>query len=94
MTKSDLKDRVKSLVGTRPAGMHTIKEVIKLVVKYTGQVCSDDVRFYVKKFDPSPAVIGTAFRHLVKDGVIKKTGTKPTDIKSSKGRDIAVFQSC
>jgi hypothetical protein len=93
MTQNDLKDKIQSFVGTRSAGMHMVKEVIKLIVKYTGEVCSDDVRFYVKSFDPSPAVIGTAFRQLVKEGTITKCGTKPTDIKSSKGRDIAVFKS-
>lgn len=92
MATNELKKRIKTLVGNVPADIWTVKTVIKLILQYTGQVSSDDVRFYIKEFRPSPAIVGTAFRQLVNDGVLKKTGTKKTDIKSSKGRDIAVFQ--
>ena len=88
---SELKDEVKKLVGNEPANVHTVKEVIKAVLRYTGEVSSDDVRFYVNKFDPSTMVIGNAFRSLISDGVLSKKGTKKTDLKSSKSRDIAVY---
>ena len=88
---SELKDEVKKLVGNEPANVHTVKEVIKVVLRYTGEVSSDDVRFYVKRFDPSTMIIGNAFRSLVSDGVLAKKGTKKTDLKSSKSRDIAVY---
>lgn len=88
---SELKDEVRKAVGSIPANIHTVKEVIKIILRYTGEVSSDDVRFYVSQFDPSTMVIGNAFRTLVSDGILKKKGFKKTDLKSSKGRDIAVY---
>lgn len=88
---SELKDEVRKAVGDKPANIHTVKEVIKIILRYTGEVSSDDVRFYVNEFDPSTMVIGSAFRALVGDGIIQKSGHKKTDLKSSKGRDIAVY---
>lgn len=88
---SELKDEVRKAVGNRPASSYVVKEVIKIILRYTGEVSSDDVRFYVSEFDPSTMVIGTAFKALVNDGILKKKGFKKTDLKSSKGRDIAVY---
>ena len=70
---------------------HITKEVIKLILMHTGKVSSDDVRFYVSKFDPSAAVIGMAFKALVEEGVLAKKDRQPTDVKSSKSREIIVY---
>lgn len=88
---SELRDEVRKIVGDGPANVHTVKEVIKIVLQHTGEVSSDDVRFYVNRFDPSTMIIGNAFRSLVASGVLEKKGTKKTDLKSSKSRDIAVY---
>jgi hypothetical protein len=88
---TELKDQIASLVGSAPADTWVVKQVIRKIVQHTGQVTSDDVRFYVKEFKPSSMVVGSAFRQLVQDGFLEKKGTKKTDIRSSKGRDIAVY---
>lgn len=88
----ELRERVREIIGDKPADIYKIKKVILLVLQYTKEVSSDDVRFYVKSFKPSSQVIGTAFKTLVEEGVIVKKGTKKTDVKSSKGRDIAVYK--
>ena len=93
MEKTELKDRMSALVGKAPADIWTVKQAIKLILQYTGEVSSDDIRFYIKKFNPSSAIVGTAFRQLVKDGTLSRSGTKKTELKSSKGRDIAVYQA-
>ena len=88
---SELRDEVRRTVGSEPADVHTVKKVIKIILQYTGEVSSDDVRFYVSRFHPSTMVIGNAFRALVADGILQKKGFKKTDLKTSKGRDIAVY---
>lgn len=88
----ELKERVKEIVKDKPANIYKIKKIIMLILQYTKEVSSDDVRFYVKTFDPSTLVIGTAFKLLVEEGVIVKKGTKKSDIRTSKGRDIAVYK--
>lgn len=88
---SELKDEVFKVVGNGSANIHAVKEIIKIILRYTGEVSSDDVRFYVNNFDPSTMVIGSAFRALVSEGFLQKRGYKKTDLKSSKGRDIAVY---
>lgn len=90
---SELKKQVKELVGDKPANFHTTKEVIKLIVMHTEEVSSDDVRFYVDRFEPSTAVIGMAFKSLVEEGKLVKGGRKPTDLKSSKSREIVVYST-
>lgn len=88
---AELKAEVTKLVGENPANVYVVKDVIKLILQHTGEVSSDDVRFYVDKFDPSTMIIGNAFKSLVDDGILVKKGTKKTDLKSSKSRDIAVY---
>ena len=88
---TELKDQIMNLVGSAPADAWVVKEVIRKIVQNIGKVTSDDVRFYVKEFKPSSMVIGAAFRQLVQEGFLEKNGTKKTNVRSSKGRDIAVY---
>lgn len=93
MKRSELKRRVIQTVDGRAADFHLTKKVIKLILQYTGEVSSDDVRFYVKEFSPSRAVIGKVFQTLVHDKEIVRSGDKPSDIKTSHGRRVAVYQA-
>lgn len=86
-----LKEQVSKLLNGKPANFHVTKEVAKLIVMHTGTVSTDDIRFYVEKFDPSPAIIGAALKSLVEEGVLVKKERKPTDRKSSKSREIVVY---
>lgn len=88
----ELKKRIAELTRGVPANFLMVKEAIKLILKYTGEVSSDDVRFYIKEFTPSSAIVGSAFMALVQEGFVEKQGRKPTDLKSSKGREIAVYK--
>ena len=88
---TELKDQIKALVGSAPADVWVVKHVIRKIVENIGEVTSDDVRFYVKEFKPSSMIVGSAFQQLVKDGFLEKRGTKKTDVRSSRGRDIAVY---
>jgi hypothetical protein len=90
---SELRDEVRRVVGDEPADVNIVKSVIKLILQYTGEVSSDDVRFYISRFNPSTMIIGNAFRSLVANGILEKNGTKKTDLKSSKSRDIAVYSA-
>lgn len=92
MQARELKERVRELVGEEPADFYKVKAAILLVLKYTNEVSSDDIRFYIKEFKPSSAIVGSAFQSLVKDEKIRKKGYKQTDVKTSKGRDIAVYE--
>lgn len=88
---AELKTQVYDIIGDKPADTWKVKEVIRKIIEHTSTATSDDVRFYVKKFTPSNMIIGAAFQQLVQEGFLKKQGTKKTDVKSSKGRDIAVY---
>lgn len=86
-----LSKQIRELLNDKPAKLGQVKEIIKLILMHTGEVTSDDVRFFVDEFDPSSMIVGTAFRQLIQEGAIRKDGNRKTDLKTSKGRNIAVY---
>lgn len=88
---AELKKLVKKAVGSKPATHHTVMEVAKLIAMHKGRVTSDDVRFYITRFDPSAAVVGSALKALVTKGTLRKSGYVQTEVKTSKGRQIAEY---
>ena len=88
----ELKQRIRELVGDQPADIYKLKKVILLILQYTKEVSSDDVRFYVKSYKPSSMVVGTAFKALVQEGVIVKKGTKKSEVQTTHSREISVYK--
>lgn len=92
MEAATLKSEIQNLVGEAPADCWITKKVIQKILRYTGEVSSDDVRFYVKAFRPSTKVIGMAFNQLIEAGEIREKGSKKTEIKEGKGRKIPIYE--
>lgn len=90
---AELKRQIEAETKGEPASTWTVKSIIKLILMHKHEVSSDDVRFYVSKFTPSPNVVGSAFQALFKEGVLKKKGTQRSASPSAKGRTITIYES-
>ena len=88
---SELKTEIAGILKGKPANVYTVKDVVKAIVRNTGTVSSDDVRFYVDEFEPSSQVIGAVFQNLVQAGFLEKVDDRKSTVPSSHGRSISVF---
>jgi hypothetical protein len=89
---TELKNEVLRLIGDKPPTCDTVQLVIELILQNTGEVSSDDVRFYIKEFEKSRKVIGAAIKELIRKGKLEEVEMRRTDVGSSHGRKIAVYR--